>query len=274
MAKLNGQKKKPRVKVLDRMSMVVQAYHSIDYEPMSLRAVYYRVVSIFGLPKTEQTYTDFQRVVSDMRDYGILPFDLVLDGGRSLFSLKGYTTPDEFLQEVSNSYRKNYWATLPDRVIVTVEKRAMIDILYPVCQEYGVSLMSTSGFNSKTGWWALMQQHEADTKLHILMLTDLDTSGSSMINGGREAIIAHDMIGKVVIKRIGLTPEQVRDMELPTRADKGDMDFACELDAMTPNQARDLLRAELSLFIDDSTLEMSKLLESEERKGLSLLQFR
>jgi len=278
-AKRNGVTKTPSKVVLGRFRYVLEAFDSVAWEALSVRAVYYRVVSLKGLDKTDKVYEDIQRAVSLMRDYGILDHKYISDGSRSFYALDGYENAESFVQSMAVNYKKNMWQNSNDRLIVVVEKQAMIDVFRPVCAEYGIGLAASKGFNSKTGWYTLMQKynelftHEGG-ELHVLMITDYDTAGLDMIRGGQIAIMQHDMIGKVFIKRVGLTPAQIEDMNLPTRVDKIDKDMrACELDAMTPIQARELLLQEVLPYVDIRAFNVLKTIEAEERAGLAMLRF-
>ena len=272
--KANGRSRAPDRTVLERYDRVLRAYDSIDYEGISLRGIYYRVVSLFGEAKTEQTYSNYQKVVSDMRDYGILPFELVLDGTRTTYNREGYRSKESFIRAVSSSYKIHRWSNQPVKPVLAVEKLAMVDILLPVCDKWGISLIATRGFNSKTGWYNLMQLKDPEQKLDILILSDYDTAGIGITRPGQEAIIQHDMIGKVGIRRIGLTPEQIEDMGLITREDKVDKSMAaCELDAMTPQQAKALVESVLETYLP--RVEIDQIIEQEqrEREGLELLEW-
>ena len=276
MGKYNGRQRIQDSVTLQRYDRVMKAYESIGFEGISLRGIYYRVVSLFGEPKTDQTYSNYQKTVSDMRDYGILPFDLVLDGTRTFFNHEGYSSKEEFIRSVSASYKIHRWSQKPTKPLPIVEKLAMVDILREVCDKWGIILLAARGFNSKTAWYNVMKQAEEGQKLDLLVFTDYDTSGLSMVGPGREAIVQHGKIGEVTIRRIGLDPEHVEEFSLITREDKAansELEFACELDAMTPQQARLVVSRELEKYMPSS--ELVDLIEQEEREreGLSLLNW-
>jgi len=274
MANANGTVKIPSSTVRNRFKMVYGAFSSVDNEPLSVRAVYYRIVSLYNQPKTEVFYKTIQGAIALLRDYGMLPFSQITDGSRELYKQTTYSTAGDFLQDIASTYKKDMWQDSEQRVLIVVEKTAMLSILNPICLKYGVGILPSRGFNSKTAWYELINMHQDNTTLNILLLTDHDTSGLQMAQGGLEAIVQHDKIGKVLIHRIGLTPAQILEMDLPTRDDKTDKNLrACELDSMTPNQARTLVENEILQYIDIAAFNHLELLEEEERKGLALLTF-
>ena len=274
MARYNGRTRSSGDTVLQRYDRVVQAYHSIEYEGISLRGIYYRVVSLFGEAKTETTYVNYQKVVSDMRDYGILPFELVLDGTRTFYDHEGFSSKEAFIESVSKSYKVHRWSDKAAKPLLIVEKLAMIDILRPICKRWGIVMLAARGFNSKTGWYNVMGYVEEGQRLDILLLTDYDTSGLEMINPGREAILRHDMLGKVNIKRIGLNQEHIDRYNLITREDKSDRSLkACELDAMTPQEAREMVSEYLNEYMPESEIKSLEEQEDREREGFRLLEW-
>jgi len=274
MALANGSSRVSSFEVRERFKWIIGAFHSVDYEKLSVRAVYYRVVSLYGQPKTEKFYGHIQTATSLMRDYGLLPFDKISDGSRSLYTSTVHDDKESFMSEMADTYKKNMWQDSEVRVVIVVEKMAMVDVLMPICSKYGIAILPSRGYNSKTAWYELTDRHVEGTILHLLLLTDYDTDGLEMGTGGLKAIMQHGYLGKMRLERIGLNPEQISEMNLPTRQDKKDpLMRACELDAMTPSQARDLVEKEVLRFVDLASFERLEMLEEEEKAGLRLLQW-
>jgi len=274
MCVANGVSKVASAAVRQRFIWILGAFESVDYERLSVRAVYYRIVSLYGQPKTEKFYKLIQRATASMRDYGLLPFSMISDGSRSLYENVTHEDKESFMAEMAATYKKDMWQNSSERVIIVVEKQAMVDVLMPICSKYGVGILPSKGFNSKTAWYELMEKHIDGTTLHLLLLTDYDTAGLEMDVGGMKAVAQHNKIGKVQVKRIGLTEDQINEMNLPTRDDKLDDGLrACELDAMTPVQARALVEKEILPYVDSRQFRSLELIEAEERAGLELLSF-
>ncbi len=60
-----------------RYDRVMRVYEERGFEGMSLEDIYGRVIEMFDEPDDDQTYLNYQKAVNDMREDGILPFDLV-----------------------------------------------------------------------------------------------------------------------------------------------------------------------------------------------------
>ena len=78
----------------------------------------------------------------------------------------------------------------------------------------------------------------------------------------------------LVFEQIAVTEEQIADWRLPTRepkpksaADKKwPYDFACELDAIPPDQLRDLVEACINQHLPQDKLAILKVAEKSERE--------
>jgi len=272
MHKRNGGTRKLKdVSILLRLQ-ILGALGSIDFEPIGVRGLYYRVVSIYGLPKLESTYKKVQAMALDMRRDGSLGYEYIIDGSRHTYSSSTYAGTSEFLESIAYSYRRDIWSDSKYMVEVTVEKDSMRDILYPVCNDYGIPLSPTSGFNSETAWYNLAERYkmlDSDTKVPVLlMLTDYDTAGLRMVESARQAF---DRFGvTVLLRHIGLKELHIKRFNLLTRQDKEDSSMeACELDAMTPDQARLILREAITPFADEDMFERER--QQEERERMTLL---
>ena len=60
-----------------RYDRVMRVYEERGFEGMSLEDIYHSVIEMFDEPDDDQTYLNYQKAVNDMREDGILPFDLV-----------------------------------------------------------------------------------------------------------------------------------------------------------------------------------------------------
>lgn len=138
--------------------------------------------------------------VSRARNLGFIPEDVILD-----------EIPGEqvFLPKMSSND-----ATRP-KIEVWVNKSALNQLILPTCTKYGAALVSVSGKPSNAAVEDLCQRSDRTTI--ILCLSDMSIGSFSF---GRD--LAKD-IGKsnsakgkdIRVKRIGLTPKQVFDLDIP-----------------------------------------------------------
>lgn len=114
------------------------------------------------------------------------------------------------------------------RLEIWCSRPALIPLLAPVSHKYGAVLVAFHGLPSWSAVWNLSRR--AGDATDILCLSDLDKE-SFLI--GRDLVIKMINLGQafrgvdIRIKRIGLTPAQVKDLELPQiEAKKGEKDAA------------------------------------------------
>ena len=77
--------------------------------PVTLRGVFYRVVSAGAIPKTEKGYQVIKRQLLKLRRDGVVSYADITDGSRWTFKPKTWTSVDQMLDDASVSYRRALW---------------------------------------------------------------------------------------------------------------------------------------------------------------------
>ena len=90
------------------------------------------------------------RLLTDMREDGIIPWEWIVDDSRSLDREPGFANLEEYGEAIARSFRRDFWADQSSRIIVVSEKATVSGLLRPVIQAYGVSWFPVHGFNSAT----------------------------------------------------------------------------------------------------------------------------
>ncbi len=253
---------------------IAKAFQSVDYEALTVRGVYYRVVSTaYNYPKTEKTYLKVQRAVLNMRRCGFLPYEWITDESRMYRFYSSYGSREEFLDSMSRNYRRNLWEHSDYECEVWMEKNAMTSIIFPITTKYDVKLYPLGGFSSETAIWNAAENFKnTDKEVRVLYLTDYDSSGLDMLGQIERGLERFD-VDNVVIDRIAVTPEQIEQYDLPSRPDKKGAFDACELDAFKPTDIRSIVEESITQFLDIHEVIRLKQIEKEERKSFKLLQF-
>jgi hypothetical protein len=138
-------------------------------------------------------------------------------------------------------------------------------VVYPITSFYDTPLMVTRGFSSETFAYEAVAAREGDRRTyHLYYLGDFDHAGQDAGNSLREKLdrFADEERIDLVFKQIAVTRKQIADWNLPTRepkrksaADKKWLhDFACELDAIPPDQLRDLVETYINLHLPQDKL--------------------
>ena len=150
------------------------------------------------------------------------------------------------------AYRRDFWKQQPKRVEVWSEKGTVRGVLQPVLDNYGVGFRVMHGFGSATSVYDIAQDHDGRL-LIALYVGDYDPSGMFMSE--------HDLPDRlekygghhVALKRVALRQADLDDLTtFPASDKKKDPrykwfvenygDRCWELDAMDPNDLRDLRR--------------------------------
>jgi hypothetical protein len=120
-----------------------------DDNPMTVRQVYYRLVSEGEIDKTEGEYKQTVcRLLGVMRRAREIPFGWIADNTRWMRKPSTYSSLESMLDEQKSLYRRSLWNDQEAYVEIWLEKDALSGVLYPVTAEWDVPLMVTRGYPS------------------------------------------------------------------------------------------------------------------------------
>lgn len=188
---------------------------------MTLRQLYYQLVSRDIIPNEEKSYKKLGVLVSDARLAGLLDWDAIEDRGRSPSSPFHWDGVDDVLRSIEETvagYTLDQWRGQDCYVELWVEKDALAGVLQPLAHKHHVTLMVNKGYSSQSAMYESAQrflrrmettEDEGFDKIGVLFyLGDLDPSGEDMVRDIRERLA---MFGaKVEVYKIALTMEQVK----------------------------------------------------------------
>ena len=162
------------------------------------------------------------------------------------------------------------------RLVVICEAAGMAPQLARVADPFGVTVMSSGGFDSLTDKHkfaaALAGQGRPTAVLHI---GDHDPSGVSMFLAFLEDVEAftRDLGGDVTFTRLAVTPSQIERYRLDTAPPKPTDNRAfhgetCQVEALAPDVLADILRTAITERIDQRALDRVLKRERTERRKL------
>jgi hypothetical protein len=254
-----------------------------EIRPATVRQIFYQAV-VRGLVEKDEArgYRLAQRRLLYLRERQIVPYGWITDNVRMVRTRVRWQDPEDFAREAASRYRKDYWATSPERVEVWLEKDALAGVLFPiVVEECGLDLYVTRGFSSVTYLQEAADFIEADGRpTYVYLLTDFDPSGLAIAESVKRGLINRVVMNAPEVERIAVTRPQVDSYGLPTRPTKQTdaraqafIDLhgtgSVELDALPPGVLRELVRERVEAHMDSQRLEVLKLAEREEREGLA-----
>jgi hypothetical protein len=261
-----------------------------EENPVTLRGVYYRVVSAGAVEKTEAAYDKVGRRLLALRRSGRVPYDWITDGTRWVIRPKTYSDLDQMLDDAQASYRRGLWHDQNIAVHIFTEKDAISGVVSQVTEEWDVPLGVLRGYASESFAWSMAQSITASLcrgkVVHVYQLGDHDPSGVDAWRDFQKKVMAfvidefapdvHDAVTEITtFERIAVTPMQIALYDLPTRptktSDSRSAKFAgesVEVDAIRPTILRQIVRDAITQHIDAEALRLTRIAEDSERNLL------
>lgn len=275
---------KSSLELIEQANSIIEAYFDMGYR-MTLRQLYYQMVSADLIPNNLKTYKRLASIINDARWSGLVDWDAIEDRGRSTERPSTWGSPRSIMRSVLNSYREDLWLLQPCYIEVMCEKDAVSNIIEPVCNELGVGFTANRGYASasllKDVADRFIKQGDDMKELHIIYLGDHDASGLDMDRdiAERTRLLLEGEFD-IEITRIALLRDQVDLWSLPPNPAKmtdsrapGYVSefgrFSWELDAIRANDLADLVREEIELHIDEGFWNEAKAMQE---KNLSKLK--
>jgi hypothetical protein len=222
---------KPRAeteKLINDVKSVLAQYVP-TYGPMTLRQIFYRLISTVAFPKTEKDCKRLNEAVGNARRARLIGFDEIRDDGDVVDVPDGWDSLDHFrdtVQHMAERFTLSGDLGQPYRIIVMVEAAGMVPQVRRVCSPYGVEVRSAGGFNGLTGKYALagniIKTFATEGRpTRLLHIGDFDPSGIHVFSSLAEDVAAFvdakaDVSLAFLPERIALTEDQIRQFALPT----------------------------------------------------------
>jgi hypothetical protein len=245
--------------------------------PMTVRQVFYRLVSQGAIAKTETEYkATAGRLLTEMRVSGEIPFAWIADNTRWQRKPQTYGSLEQALQRTAETYRRSLWDELPVYVEVWLEKDALAGVLYQVTAAWDVPLMVTRGYPSLSFMHGAAEYiRECGKPTHIYYVGDHDPSGVDIPRNVEARLREFAPLAEIHFKRVAVTSAQITHWGLPTRptkaTDSRSARFAgesVEVDAIPAQQLRALVERCITQHVDGATLEALRESEAAERETL------
>ena len=271
----------PRTKstkaLLAHCAEVLEDYTAQGYR-LTLRQLYYQMVSRGHLPNTMRDYKNLGELVKNAREGGHLRWNDIEDRGRVLVSPSEWDSASSLLDQAAMQFRLDRWEGQDNYVEVWVEKDAVAGIIEPVADRWHVKFMANRGYSSASAMFSAAQRLARKVNdgrvAHVLYLGDHDPSGLDMDQDMEGRL--HQYSGEILdydtleITRLALTMDQVEEHQPPpnptktadSRAESYIDQFGTEcweLDALDP--------ATLDALVEDAIEDRIDLDLFEARKG-------
>jgi len=247
---------------------------------MTVRQVFYRLVSAGVIDKTEAEYKGTViRLLLAMRREGIVPYSWVTDNTRWMRKPRTHGSLEEALRFTAQTYRRALWDNQDDYVEVWTEKDAIAGILFEETEEWDVPLMVARGFSSETFLYNSAKAiKEIDRPTYLYHFGDYDPSGVAAALDIERRIKAFAPSAEIHFERAAVTREQIQELDLPTRptkkTDTRSKNFkgeSVEVDAIPPRLLREMVSECITQHINDFALAKIQQVEQAERDTLDTI---
>lgn len=265
----------------DSLARIVMVNDIIkDYQSqglrLTLRQLYYQLVSKNVVPNTEKSYKALGNLVSDARLAGLVDWDAIEDRNRTPLTWAEYENVQELVEDAIRGYRLPRWEGQANYVELWVEKAALAGVLRPLAAKYHVTLMVNRGYSSTSSMYESAQRfhYAAHGKNPILFyLGDHDPSGEDMVRDIEDRMVMFGLHG-IEVRKLALTMAQVREYNPPpnpakmsdSRAEKYvelHGAHSWEVDALNPATLASIIE---DAFQEVTDLDMYNAVIAKERK--------
>jgi hypothetical protein len=192
--------------------------------PLTVRGVFYRVMSAGAVEKTEKAYAAVQREALKLRRAGFLPYEWIAEGTRWQVKQPSWDTAKEALDDTASSYRRAPWHHQDTYVEVWSEKDAIASIVSPTTDKWDVPLMIARGFASESFLWStantIRRQGEDRKDVVFYQLGDHDPSGIAAWEHVQTRLSEFAPDAEIHFERLAVTESQIWEYNLPTRPTK------------------------------------------------------
>lgn len=252
--------------------------------PMTVRQVFYQLVSQGVIAKSEKEYKNtVVRLLTDMRRDGSIPFNWIADNTRWMRKAITYDSLQDALYTTAMTYRRSLWQESDAYVEIWLEKDALAGVLFQVTEEWDVPLMVTRGYPSVSFLHSaaedIKSQSEFGRTTYLYYFGDYDPSGVDIPRFVERQLREFAPEARMLFECIAVTPEQIRQLNLPTRPTKRtdsraknfDDSVSVEVDAIPPRVLRSMVQDCITNHLDEYELSQIRKTEEWERETLQAI---
>lgn len=254
--------------MIERCNQVVADYERQGFS-LTLRQLYYQMVSRNIIENTERSYKRLGDLVSNARLAGLIDWHAIEDRGRNLRQNSHWSNPSQIIRSARQSFRLDKWRNQDYRPEVWVEKQALEGVVASVCEGLDVPYFACKGYNSQSEQWQAARRLEGymnqDQTPIIFHLGDHDPSGIDMTRDNNDRLAM--FMGGVEVRRLALNMNQIEQYNPPPNpAKESDSRFAnyielygdesWELDALEPQVLVNLIETAILSIRDDDAYQV------------------
>lgn len=260
------------IELINTARAILAAYH-----PMTVRQVYYQLVSKQVIDNNRSQYQAVSNALVDARKEGVIPWTWIEDRLRRPRAVNMWDDLSDFAEMAVRAYRRDVWAEQPGFVECWLEKDALSGLFESVLNPYGVTLNVGRGYD---GWDSIhnaADRYQDGEGVTVLYFGDFDPSGEDMVRSLADRLSFFDCHPEII--KCALTFEDIKRYNLPpdfTKATDSRQaafvakygDLAVELDALPANVLQTRLKNEVEKRLDLGALADVRAAEHRDKEQL------
>jgi hypothetical protein len=210
--------------IVREVNDVLNTYH----QKMTLRQIYYRLVSKHVFPNNLNQYKALSRYLVKARENGEVDWRRIEDRARTThggdYGRDGIDDIESFLQDKIDEF-KNLWEYIgltswkgqENYVEVWIEKDALSRLAENAVSDLNVKVCPSKGYSSFTYIAETVNRLRRikDRNIHILYFGDFDPSGLDIERDLYERLVRYGAPSDLQVTRIALSREQIDEYNLP-----------------------------------------------------------
>lgn len=264
---------------------IIHSYESRNYA-MTLRQLYYQTVARGLLENIKENYDSLGDAVSDGRMCGLISWTAIEDRVRFLRGLGDWENPREAFKDARKNYRLDWWENQPVRPEIWVEKDALLGVLQPVCDKFGVNYFSCKGYGSQSELWQAGQRFaryiQKGQRPIVFHLGDHDPSGVDMTRDNRERLSLFAGV-PIQVVRLALNMDQIQQYKPPPNYVKPKdartanyietfgVETCWELDALPPDVLHQLVEDAVLKVRDEGLFRETMAREAQDKNFMDVV---
>jgi hypothetical protein len=279
----------PKPETLARLRVITKVLAGYDKMGirLTLRQLFYQLVSQNVIANTQREYKRLGNLLSDARLAGYVDWDIIEDRVRRPQRALQFANMKERVNLAVDNFRLRRWDDQPVYVELWCEKDALSSVLEPICDDLHVTLMVNRGYSSSSAMYEAakrIQKEQSRRAASIIYLGDFDPSGEDMVRDVADRLTTFKC-KRLDVTKLALTRHQVDEYKLPPNPLKRDHTGkltdsrgqafedkhggeSFEVDALPPDVLQTMVRDAITEHMDLDKYEAVKEREDELKRLL------
>lgn len=230
---------------------------------LTLRQLYYQLVSRDVIPNRQSEYKRLGSIVNDARLAGLIDWEAIEDRTRDLRALSKWNSPSDIVETCARQFHIDMWQDQEYRPEVWIEKDALVGVIEGVCNELDVAHFSCRGYTSQSEMWVAgqrLRRYVRQKQIPVIFhFGDHDPSGKDMTRDITDRLEL--FMGGLKVDRLALNMSQIEQYNPPPNPAKTtDSRYGAyiaefgpeswELDALEPTVIAELIRTNVMALRD------------------------